>query len=316
MSESNESKLQWDLFIAHASEDKDDFVRPLAEMLERVGVEVWYDEFQLRPGDSLVETIDRGLANSAHGLLVISPDFLRKPWPGYERRGLITRELSGHSVVIPVWRGVSQATVADFSPALADKFALPGDDVGKLAIAVLRRVRPDLARQLARLEARERHLATQPTRTTSPATISQDGPVRRQKLPAALLQRILLIQEATCDVLPISFEETVLDFKKDLTPEEEAGIWETLIAVYLYVVREDEIPAEGRGEVMDLALASSMDRLTEEDGHELEYTTVERVQAVKDLMMKRIQEHAADEWEGTRAPSERPIAVAKRAPRD
>jgi len=60
-----------------------------------LGVEVWYDEFQLRPGDSLVETIDRSLANSAYGLLVISPEFLRKPWPGYERRGLVTRELSG-----------------------------------------------------------------------------------------------------------------------------------------------------------------------------------------------------------------------------
>jgi hypothetical protein len=314
MPASDESKSHWDLFIAHASEDKDDFVRPLAETLERLGVEVWYDEFQLRPGDSLVDTIDRGLANSTYGLLVISPAFLQKPWPGYERRGLTTRELAGNSVMIPVWRGVTQAAVADFSPTLADKFALPGDDVGELAIAVLGRVRPDLAQQLARLRARERLLARRPIRSIPFENLSEDGPVRRQKLPAALLQRILLIQEATVDILPISFEETVLGFKKDLSPEEEAGIWEILLAVYLYVIREDGIPAEGRNEVMTLALNSSLRRLTKEDGEELEYTTVERVQAVKDLMMKRIHEHAPDKLEGTRAPSERPLTAVRRNP--
>jgi hypothetical protein len=141
------------------------------------------------------------------------------------------------------------------------------------------------------------------------ASIASEGLIRRQKLPAALLQRILLIQEATFDILPIPFEETVLTFKKDLSPDEEAGLWEILIAVYLYVIREDEIPPEGRSEVLDLALMASLHRLTEDDGDELKYTTVERVQEVKDLMMERIREHAADAWEGTRAPSERPVTV-------
>ena len=54
---------EWDLFIAHASEDKDEFVRPLAGRLEELGASVWYDEFQLKPGDSLISTIDRGLAS-------------------------------------------------------------------------------------------------------------------------------------------------------------------------------------------------------------------------------------------------------------
>jgi hypothetical protein len=310
--ENDELKSHWDLFIAHASEDKDDFVRPLAEALERIGVKVWYDEFQLRPGDSLIETIDRGLASSAFGLVVLSPTFLQKPWPKYERRGLTTRELAGKSVVIPVWHGVSQEEVADFSPTLADKFALSGEDIGELAIAIIRRIRPDLAQQIARRQARELHLAGLPVQVTPLERVSQDGPVRRRKLPAALLQRILVIQEATFDVLPISFEETVLGFKKDLSPEEEVGLWETLVAVYLYVLREDRIPAEGRREVMKLALTSSWRRLTDDDGEGLEYTTVARVQAAKDLMMERIHKHAADEWEGIRAPAERPLSAKKR----
>jgi hypothetical protein len=43
----------WDLFICHASEDKDGFVRPLAETLRTKGLKVWYDEFTLTLGDSL-----------------------------------------------------------------------------------------------------------------------------------------------------------------------------------------------------------------------------------------------------------------------
>ena len=54
-----------DVFICHASEDKDEFVRPLAEALKSNHIEVWYDEFALYVGDSLREAIDRGLATSA-----------------------------------------------------------------------------------------------------------------------------------------------------------------------------------------------------------------------------------------------------------
>ena len=63
----------YDVFICHASEDKDDFVRPLAEALRSHRLEVWYDEFALDVGDSLREAIDRGLATSRYGIVVLSP---------------------------------------------------------------------------------------------------------------------------------------------------------------------------------------------------------------------------------------------------
>ena len=49
---------EYDLFISHASEDKDDFVRPLAETLQGLGLKVWYDEFSMKVGDSLRRKID------------------------------------------------------------------------------------------------------------------------------------------------------------------------------------------------------------------------------------------------------------------
>jgi hypothetical protein len=76
--------MEWDVFISHASEDKEDFVRPLAESLRRSGLLVWYDDFTLKVGDSLRRSIDQGLAKSRHGIVVISPNFLKKDWPQKE----------------------------------------------------------------------------------------------------------------------------------------------------------------------------------------------------------------------------------------
>lgn len=67
-----------DVFISHASEDKDEIVRPLADALTKEGLNVWYDEFTLRIGDSLRQKIDQGLVNSKVGLVVLSSDFISK----------------------------------------------------------------------------------------------------------------------------------------------------------------------------------------------------------------------------------------------
>lgn len=73
----NEKIMEWDLFISHASEDKEKIARPLAEALRKEGFKVWYDEFTLKIGDSLRRSIDYGLANSRYGLVILSPNFLR-----------------------------------------------------------------------------------------------------------------------------------------------------------------------------------------------------------------------------------------------
>lgn len=59
-----ESSMEWDIFISHASEDKADFVEPLATRLQERRLRVWYDNFTLTVGDSLRRSIDRGLAQS------------------------------------------------------------------------------------------------------------------------------------------------------------------------------------------------------------------------------------------------------------
>jgi hypothetical protein len=139
-------KPEWDAFISHASEDKEKFVRPLAEALVSMGAKIWYDEFTLRPGDSLSASIDKGLARSRFGVVVISSHFMSKPWTQHELRGLVTREIGGRSRIIPIWHNVTQSQVSDFSPTLADKIAVRTSDADAIAIAlqVLNEIRPDL----------------------------------------------------------------------------------------------------------------------------------------------------------------------------
>lgn len=115
---------QYDFFISHASEDKEDFVKDLAEGLTEAGCKVWYDDFVLKIGDSLRENIDRGLANSKYGIVVISPFFLKKRWPAYELNGMVAREMNGHKVILPIWHKITKDEVLQYSPTLADKLAL------------------------------------------------------------------------------------------------------------------------------------------------------------------------------------------------
>ena len=85
----------YDVFISHASEDKENFVRPLATKLINKGLRVWYDELSLSVGDSLRKSIDAGLTKSQYGLVVLSSAFFSKNWTQYELNGLVSREMEG-----------------------------------------------------------------------------------------------------------------------------------------------------------------------------------------------------------------------------
>ena len=115
---------EYDVFISHASEDKDGFVRLLFEQLRDRGYRVWYDEFSLRMGDGLRRSIDYGLANSRYGIVVISPNFLRKEWPQRELDGLTAKEINGSKSILPIWYQVNRDDVLRYSPTLADRLAV------------------------------------------------------------------------------------------------------------------------------------------------------------------------------------------------
>jgi hypothetical protein len=115
---------EWDAFISHASEDKDAIARPLAEALRANALKIWFDEAELTLGDSLRRSIDRGLARSRYGIVILSEAFFSKSWPQRELDGLDAREVDGVKVILPVWHGINHAMVARYSPMLAGRLAV------------------------------------------------------------------------------------------------------------------------------------------------------------------------------------------------
>jgi hypothetical protein len=115
--------MEWDVFISHAGEDREEFVNPLVSKLEDSGLKVWYSESTLKVGDSLRRSIDIGLAHSHYGIVVISPAFLSKDWPQKELDGLAALEVDGRKVILPIWHKIEVDEVRRYSPTLADRVA-------------------------------------------------------------------------------------------------------------------------------------------------------------------------------------------------
>jgi hypothetical protein len=118
---------QWDFFISHVSEDKEEIARPLAEGLNSSGLMVWYLDYSLKLGSNLRESIDYGLARSRLGIVIVSKHFLEKQWPREELNDLATREVNGKKVILPVWHKIGFRHVFECSPVLADRVAISTD---------------------------------------------------------------------------------------------------------------------------------------------------------------------------------------------
>ena len=114
-------------------------------------MDVWYDDYSLKLGDSLSRSIDRGLAKSDYGVVVLSPAFFAKKWPEYELRGLTAKELSAsNKVILPIWHNVSHEDVLGFSPPLADKRAIQSNRLtpSEIAVQIIETVRPEIFTQI------------------------------------------------------------------------------------------------------------------------------------------------------------------------
>lgn len=136
--------MDYDVFISHASEDKEAVVRQLAAKLSERQVIVWYDEFTLAPGSSLRRSIDKGLAKSRFGLVVLSPSFFKKKWTNWELDGLVARQNSSENeLIIPIWFNLTKEQLLEYSPPLADKVAITfNGDIESTVSRLLQVIKP------------------------------------------------------------------------------------------------------------------------------------------------------------------------------
>jgi TIR domain len=103
------------VYLAHGSEDHETLAKPLAEALMAQGIDVWFDEWEIRAGDSLRRKMEEGLANCTHFVVLLTPNSLHKPWVETEIDAGFIRAVGGESRFIGIRAGVS---VNDLSPFL------------------------------------------------------------------------------------------------------------------------------------------------------------------------------------------------------
>lgn len=114
---------KYHLFVSYASEDKD-FVRELVGALKGQGLNVWYDETEVKVGDIIVDKVNEGLSQSSYGIIVLSEDYFKKGWPQYEKRILIHQYIEDNKILFPIWHKIDKKRVKENDPHLASIFSL------------------------------------------------------------------------------------------------------------------------------------------------------------------------------------------------
>ena len=121
-----EEELQYDVFVSHAWEDKEDFVEEFIQELRDLEIRVWYDKSRIKWGDSMRAKIDEGLKKSRFGVAVLSPNYIAegKYWTKAELDGLFQMESVNGKTLLPIWHKLTKKEVMDYSPIIASKLAM------------------------------------------------------------------------------------------------------------------------------------------------------------------------------------------------
>ncbi len=113
-------------FICHDSRDKKLIAKPLANALNSRLCPVWYDEYSLKIGANLTESIDKGIKSAEKCIVILTKNFFKNPgWTKREFRMIMAKQMiKGDNVIIPIWYGVTKQEIYDYCGELYETFAV------------------------------------------------------------------------------------------------------------------------------------------------------------------------------------------------
>ena len=124
-----------DTFLCHAWDDRQGAAKELHDHLESQGVSVWFSEKDIVLGASLLREIDKGLANSRVGIVLVTPAFLRR----VQAEGIADKELSAllaRDLLVPIVHDTTYEALREVSPLLGSRSGLNTSEESMADIAV------------------------------------------------------------------------------------------------------------------------------------------------------------------------------------
>jgi len=112
-----------DVFLCHAWDDRKTEAKELNDLLELKGVTVWFSEKDILLGSSLLREIDKGLAKSRVGIVLVTPSFLKR----VKGEGIADKELSAllaRDLLIPIVHNTTFEDLREVSPLLGSRSGL------------------------------------------------------------------------------------------------------------------------------------------------------------------------------------------------
>ncbi|MGE8343872.1 MAG: toll/interleukin-1 receptor domain-containing protein [Flavobacterium sp.] len=123
-----------DVFLCHAWDDRKDAAKELHDLLELKGVSVWFSEKDVLLGSSLLREIDKGLAKSRVGIVLVTPSFLKR----IKGEGIADKELSAllaRDLLVPIVHNTTFDDLREVSPLLGSRSGLNTIDDSMIDIA-------------------------------------------------------------------------------------------------------------------------------------------------------------------------------------
>lgn len=112
-----------DVFLCHAWDDRKGSAKELHDVLESLGVSVWFSEKDVLLGSSLLREIDKGLAKSRVGIVLVTPALLRR----LAAEGIADKELSAllaRDLLVPIIHDTTYELLREVSPLLGSRSGL------------------------------------------------------------------------------------------------------------------------------------------------------------------------------------------------
>ncbi len=115
-------------FLSYAH-DRQDYVRQLVAELDTLNCPVWVDFREMLPGDSITASINAGISASKVGIVLFTPEYLKKHWTNAERNALVNLQNAGEGRLIPILLDLEPAELRAADPLTADKVAIIATEV-------------------------------------------------------------------------------------------------------------------------------------------------------------------------------------------